>query len=193
MKRVCIFCGANKGNIPAYAESVRKLGKTLAKRKIGLVYGGGNIGLMGLLADTVMAAGGEAFGVIPRFMKKQEVAHEGLTQLFVVGSMHQRKSKMEELSDGFIALPGGIGTLEEFFEVWSWAQLGIHVKPFGILNVAGYFNPLIAMMDHIVSQGFMKPKHRAMVFVDSDLDALLDKMDAYRPAKQTSWMDLKKT
>lgn len=193
MKRVCVFCGANKGSIPAYADAVRRIGKTLAKRKIGVVYGGGNIGLMGLLADTVLSAGGEVVGVIPRFMKKQEVAHEDLTQLFVVGSMHHRKAKMEVLSDGFIALPGGIGTLEEFFEVWSWAQLGIHVKPFGILNVAGYFNPLIAMMDHIVSQGFMKQKHRDMVSVDSDIDALLDKMEAYRSPKQTAWMDLKRT
>jgi uncharacterized protein (TIGR00730 family) len=193
MRRICVFCGSSDGASTSYADMAKKLGQTLARRKLGLVYGGGNVGLMGRLADAALAAGGEVIGVIPDLLKKKELAHAGLTNLYVVDSMHERKAHMAKLSDGFIALPGGIGTLEEFFEIWTWAQLGIHMHPFGILNVEGYYDALIKFMDHTVAQGFMKEKYRAMVFVETDPDALLDKMMKYSSPKHSKIVPLKKT
>jgi|SRR5687767_11131353 uncharacterized protein (TIGR00730 family) len=174
MRRVCVFCGSSVGNQPAYAEAAQAMGAVLAKRGIGLVYGGGNVGLMGVVADAVMAHGGEAIGVIPRSLADREVAHGGITQLHVVDSMHTRKAMMAELSDGFVAMPGGVGTFEEFFEVVTWTQLGLHRKPCGLLNVQGFYTPLAAFIDQAVSEGFIKPIHRAAIVVDSDPARLLD-------------------
>ena len=174
MRRVCVFCGSSVGNQPAYAEAAQAMGAVLAKRGIGLVYGGGNVGLMGVVADAVMANGGEAIGVIPQSLADREIAHGGITQLHVVDSMHARKAMMAELSDGFVAMPGGVGTFEEFFEVVTWTQLGLHRKPCGLLNVQGFYTPLAAFIDQAVSEGFIKPVHRAAIVVDSDPARLLD-------------------
>jgi uncharacterized protein (TIGR00730 family) len=174
MRRVCVFCGSSVGNHPAYAEVAQAMGAVLAKRGIGLVYGGGNVGLMGVIANAVMAHGGEAIGVIPQSLADREVAHAGITQLHVVDSMHARKAMMAELSDGFVAMPGGVGTFEEFFEVVTWTQLGVHRKPCGLLNVQGFYTPLAAFIDQAVSEGFIKPVHRAAIVVDSDPARLLD-------------------
>ena len=174
MRRVCVFCGSSVGNQPAYAEAAQTMGALLANRSIGLVYGGGNVGLMGVVADAVMAHGGEAIGVIPQSLADREIAHGGITQLHVVDSMHARKAMMAELSDGFIAMPGGVGTFEEFFEVVTWAQLGLHRKPCGLLNVQGFYTPLAAFIDQAVSEGFIKPVHRAAIVVDNDPARLLD-------------------
>jgi uncharacterized protein (TIGR00730 family) len=174
MRRVCVFCGSSVGNQPAYAESAQAMGAVLAKRGIGLVYGGGNVGLMGVVADAVMANGGEVIGVIPQSLADREIAHGGITQLHVVDSMHTRKAMMAELSDGFVAMPGGVGTFEEFFEMVTWTQLGLHRKPCGLLNVLGFYTPLAAFIDQAVSEGFIKPVHRAAVIVDSDPARLLD-------------------
>jgi hypothetical protein len=174
MRRVCVFCGSSVGNQPAYAEAAQAMGAVLAKRGIGLVYGGGNVGLMGVVADAVMAHGGEAIGVIPHSLADREIAHGGITQLHVVDSMHARKAMMAELSDAFVAMPGGVGTFEEFFEVVTWTQLGLHRKPCGLLNVQGFYTPLAAFIDQAVSEGFIKPVHRAAIIVDSDPARLLD-------------------
>jgi uncharacterized protein (TIGR00730 family) len=181
MKRVCVFCGSSPGTRPEYGGAARWLGAALARRGIGLVYGGASIGVMGAVADAVLAGGGEAIGVIPRSIVEREVAHSALSELHVVDSMHQRKAMMAELADAFITLPGGLGTLEELFEVWTWGLLGIHDKPFGLLDVEGYFTPLIAFLDHAVVQGFIREPHRAMALVDSDPERLLDRLAAYRP------------
>ncbi len=166
-KQLCVFTGSRRGLRVQYSESARELGRALVRRGIGLVYGGGNVGLMNVIADSVLGLGGHVTGVIPDALVSKEVAHRGLTDLRVVGSMHERKAVMAELSDGFIALPGGIGTLEEFFEVLSWAQLGLHEKPCGLLNVGGYYDPLIAFLDHAQSEDSIKPKHRALLIVES--------------------------
>lgn len=181
MKRVCVFCGSSMGSRPVYAEAARALGRMLAGRGIGLVYGGGNIGLMGEVANAALAGGAEVIGVIPEALMKFEVGNLDLTALHVVGSMHERKALMAELSDGFIALPGGIGTMEELFEVWTWGQLGLHPKPLGFLDVAGYYDHLHAFLDHMVAEGFLKERHRAMVAVDQDPAALLARFQAYQP------------
>jgi uncharacterized protein (TIGR00730 family) len=181
MKRVCVFCGSSMGSKPVYAEAAATLGRMVAERGQGLVYGGGNIGLMGTMATAALAAGGEVVGVIPEALMKFEVGNPGLTKLHVVGSMHERKALMAELSDGFIALPGGIGTMEELFEVWTWGQLGLHPKPLGFLDVAGYYDHLHTFLDHMVTEGFLKDRHRAMVAVDSDPAALLARFEAYVP------------
>jgi len=173
MRRVCVFCGSSVGNQPAYAEAAQAMGAVLAKRGIGLVYGGGNVGLMGVVADAVMAHGGEAIGVIPQSLADREIAHGGITQLHVVDSMHARKAMMAELSDAFVAMPGGVGTFEEFFEVVTWTQLGLHRKPCGLLNVQGFYTPLAAFIDQAVSEGFIKPVHRAAIVVDNDPARLL--------------------
>jgi uncharacterized protein (TIGR00730 family) len=173
MPRLCLFCGSNAGARPIYLESARALGAALAARNIGFVYGGSSIGLMGAAADAVVAGGGEAYGVIPRSMVDREIAHRALTELHVVETMHERKAKMVSLSDAFVAMPGGNGTLDELFEVLTWAQLGIHAKPIALWDVDGYWQPLIAAVDHAVREGFVKPVDRARLLVCADLDELL--------------------
>ncbi len=173
--RICVFTGSRHGTRSEYAEVAKQLGSALVGRGYGLVYGGGNVGLMTVIADTVLELNGHVTGVIPDSLVSREVAHLGLSDLRIVKSMHERKALMAELSDGFIAMPGGIGTMEEFFEVLSWAQLGIHEKPCGLLNVCGFYDPLIAFLDHAVSEDFIKPKHRALLVVESDPMRLLDR------------------
>jgi len=175
MKRICVFCGSNAGARSEYAEAARALATVLAERKLGIVYGGGNVGLMGVIADAVLERGGHVTGVIPDALVSQEVAHRGLSELRVVQSMHERKAVMADLSDGFIAMPGGIGTMEEFFEVLSWAQLGLHNKPCGLLNIGEYYDHLIRFMNHAVDQEFLKPKHRALLIVEEEPSRLLDR------------------
>ena len=181
-QRLCVFCGARTGHRPVFAEVAAQLGRTLAERDIELVYGGGNIGLMGVVADACMAAGGRAIGVIPRALLDWEVGHHGLTRLEVVDSMHTRKARMAELADGFIALPGGLGTLEELFEVLTWAQLGFHRKPIGLLDVEDYYAPLLQMLSGSVEAGFMKPENAALLLRAPQVDALLQVLGDYRPA-----------
>src|SRR3954463_10894881 len=181
MERLCVFCGSSPGHDPAYAAAAAEVGRVLAQRGIGLVYGGGRVGLMGTLADAALAAGGEVRGVIPQALVARELGHRGLPQLRVVDSMHARKALMGELAAGFIALPGGIGTLEELFEVWSWAQLGLHRKPCGLLDVDGFFAPLVGFLDGQVEAGFIHPTYRAMLAVASTPEELLDAFAAYEP------------
>ena len=188
MKRLCVFCGSSTGDAPAYAAAARELGTALAGRKIGLVYGGASVGLMGAVADAALAAGGDVIGVMPEALAKKELAHAGLTDLRIVGSMHERKALMAELSDGFIALPGGLGTLEELFEVWTWAQLGYHAKPCALLNVAGFYDRLISFLDSVVEHHFLKPAHRDMLVVASDSDDLLARLAAYQPPDVGKWI-----
>lgn len=188
MRRVCVFCGSNSGVRPEYRAVVSSFGRLLAERGLGLVYGGGNVGLMGVLADAVLATGGEAIGVIPEALLAKEVGHSGLTELRVVGSMHQRKALMAELADAFVALPGGIGTLEELFEVWTWAQLGLHSKPCGVLDVAGYYRPLIRFLDHAVEEKFVRAAYRRMLHVETSPVALLDRLAEYRPPAVETWI-----
>jgi uncharacterized protein (TIGR00730 family) len=171
--RLCVFCGARTGDDPLFAAAAAELGRLLAGRGIGIVYGGGRIGLMGVLADAARAAGGEVIGVIPNDLAEREVAHQGLSELHVVESMHDRKALMAALSAGFIALPGGFGTLEEFCEAVTWSQLGIHRKPCGLLNIAGYFDPLVAMFDHAVNTGFIAPESRAIVLEADTCEEIL--------------------
>jgi len=173
--KICVFTGSRHGARTDYADAAKQLGRVLAERSYGLVYGGGNVGLMTVIADAVLDLNGHVTGVIPDSLVSKEVAHQGLTDLRVVQSMHERKALMAELSDGFIAMPGGIGTMEEFFEVLSWAQLGIHEKPCGLLNVAGYYDPLIQFLDRAVADDFIKPKHRALLIVESEPAKLLDR------------------
>ncbi|MCU1453014.1 MAG: hypothetical protein JWN46_1160 [Acidimicrobiales bacterium] len=189
LTRLCVFCGSNRGRNPAYADAARELGKELVGRGIGLVYGGGRVGLMGQLADAVLAAGGEVFGVIPQHLQDLEVGHTGLTELHVVASMHERKGLMADLSDGFVALPGGVGTFEELFEVLTWTQLAIHDKPVGLLDALGYYDPLLAFLDHAVTQGFLRPEHRAMLHHATEPAALLDVLAAWRPQRLEKWVD----
>ena len=189
MKRVCVFCGSSPGANSQYAELAHRLGVMLARRGLGLVYGGGNVGLMGRLADAVLKAGGHVTGVIPQSLVDLEVAHTGLPDLRIVGSMHERKALMADLADGFIALPGGIGTLEEFCEILTWAQLGLHRKPCGLINAAGYFDHLMAFLDHAVRERFLRPEHRAMVLLESDPTLLLDRFAAYAPPLLPKWID----
>ena len=173
MRRICVFCGSSTGKPAAYAEHARQLANALVARQLGLVFGGGHIGLMGVLADTVLKAGGQAIGVIPQALVDKELAHGGLSELHVVSSMHERKGLMADLSHGFLALPGGYGTADELFEILTWAQLGLHSKPIGLLNVAGFFDPLLAWLDHAVAEGFIKSKHRQLILEAADADRLL--------------------
>lgn len=173
MRSVCVYCGSSMGADPAYAEATKELATALASRGIRVVYGGASVGLMGLVADTVLAAGGEVAGVIPKVLVDREVAHSGLTELHTVGSMHERKALMAELSDAFIALPGGIGTLEELVEVYTWSYLGIHDKPFGVINTNGYYDGFTAFLDHSVTQGFLRPEQRARLTVAATAEDLL--------------------
>lgn len=179
MRRICVFTGSRDGSHPGYAEAARQLGRELVERNYGLVYGGGNVGLMKIIADTVLDLGGHVTGVIPDSLVSKEVAHRGLSDLRIVQSMHERKAMMAALSDGFIALPGGIGTMEEFFEVLSWAQLGIHRKPCGLLNAGGYYNRLIEFLDHAVEHDFLKPKHRSLLILADEPPEILSRFEAF--------------
>ncbi len=187
--RICVFLGSRAGRLPVYAEAATNLGTLLARRNIGLVYGGGTIGLMGLIADAATAGGGEVIGIIPDALRAREHDHRGITELHVVGTMHERKALMAEMSDGFVALPGGIGTLEELFEVWTWAQLGYHRKPCGLLNVAGFFDPMSSFIDHVVEEDFLQPQHRSMLIVERDPEALLDRLIDYVAPPTRRWID----
>src|ERR1700683_5056635 len=188
MNRVCVFCGANPGIRAEYRVAAEGLGTELARRQIGLVYGGGNVGLMGLLADAVLKAGGEVVGVIPEQLMARELGHNGLTKLHVVKSMHERKALMADLSDAFVALPGGFGTLEEFCEAITWTQLGLHAKPCGILNTLGYYSPLLQMFDHAVEERFLKPENRALVLARVSPGELLQALEEWRPTHIEKWL-----
>ena len=188
MTGLCVFCGSSPGAAPGYAEAAAGLGTELAARGAILVYGGGRVGIMGVLADACLGAGGVVIGVIPRHLWEREVGHSGVTRMHVVASMHERKALMADLAHAFLALPGGIGTMEEFFEVWTWGQLGLHAKPLGLLNVGGYFDPLIRFLDHMVSEGFLRPEQRAAVMVDEDVRSLLDRIAAACPAPAERWI-----
>ncbi|SDU06493.1 hypothetical protein SAMN05216210_1545 [Halopseudomonas salegens] len=186
--RICVFCGSSAGNHPVYVEAAQQLGTALAKAGIGLVYGGAQVGLMGAVADAALAAGGEVIGVIPRHLVERELAHEGLSELREVNSMHERKAMMADLSDGFIALPGGVGTFEELFEIWTWAQLGHHQKPCALLNIGDYYNKLIGFLDHAMNEGFIKQPYREMLIVASNVDTVLARVQAYEAPKVAKWM-----
>jgi uncharacterized protein (TIGR00730 family) len=187
-RRICAFCGSNSGANPAYAAAAVDVGRLLTDRGIELVYGGGNIGLMGLLADAVLASHGHVIGVIPESLMAKEVGHAGLTELRIVRSMHERKALMADLSDAFIAMPGGFGTFEEFCEVVTWSQLGIHAKPCGLLNVEGYYDPLLALFDHAVREGFLREENRRLVLQDREPDRLLQKMTEFRAPAVAKWI-----
>jgi hypothetical protein len=189
MKRICVFCGSSPGAKPEYAKAARGLGAILAQRKIGLVFGGGKVGMMGQLAQAALENGGEVIGVIPRELHEKKVAFSGLADLRVVGSMHERKALMAELSDGFMALPGGLGTLEETFEILTWGQLGLHRKPCGLLDVAGYFTPLLAFLDRVVAEGFLDAAHRSAILAAAHPEELLEQFEAYCPpiADKAAW------
>jgi uncharacterized protein (TIGR00730 family) len=187
LRSICVFCGARSGNNPVYAQAAVELGTTLATQGIRLVYGGGAVGLMGLVADAALAAGGEVIGIIPQSLEHSEIGHSGLTRLEVVDGMHARKARMAELSDAFIALPGGLGTLEEMFEVWTWGQLGYHQKPLGLLEVNGFFNKLCHFIDHQVDQGFVRAEHRAMLQSSENADTLLNLLHAWQPSAPAKW------
>jgi uncharacterized protein (TIGR00730 family) len=188
IQRVCVFCGSNTGSEERYAEAARELGRLLAREGIGLVYGGGSVGLMGQLADAVLSAGGEVIGVIPHALWAREVGHRGLTQLHIVETMHERKAMMAELSDAFIALPGGLGTLEEIFEIWTWAQLGLHAKPLGFLDVNGFYTPLMQFLDRAARERFLRTEHRAIAVVENDPEALLRRFDSWKPPRVQKWI-----
>ncbi len=188
LKSVCVFCGSSPGADPAYLAAALATGRAIAGRGLALVYGGAKVGLMGAVADAALAAGGEVFGVLPQGLAAKELAHTGLTRLEVVASMHERKARMADLSDGFLALPGGIGTLEEIFEIWTWGQLGFHAKPAGFLNVAGFYDPLKTFVSHMTDQAFMKPMHRDMALFADTADVILDAFDAYQPPNVDKWM-----
>jgi uncharacterized protein (TIGR00730 family) len=189
MQSVCVYCGSSPGADPAFAVAAGFVGRLLAQSGRTLVYGGGRAGLMGTVADAALAAGGRVVGVIPQALVDKEVAHRGLSDLQVVGSMHERKALMADLADGFLALPGGLGTLEEFFEAWTWGQLGLHTKPYGLLDVGGFVGPLLGFLDRLVEQRFVRPAHRAMLLVGSDPSALLAGMAAHRPGYVPKWID----
>jgi uncharacterized protein (TIGR00730 family) len=193
VRRVCVFCGSSPGHDRRYAEAARSLARGLVSRGIGVVFGGGSVGLMGVLADQALALGGNVVGVIPHGLAARELAHPGVADMRVVATMHARKALMAELADGFVALPGGTGTFEELFEVATWGQLGIHRKPLGILNVAGYYDPLVALLDHAVAEGFVSAANRGNLIVDDDSIRLLERMAANRPPVVRSWITLEET
>ena len=186
---LAVFCGSSAGAQPEYRAAARALGANLAARGIGVVYGGASIGLMGAVADAALEAGGEVVGVLPRHLAAKEISHAGLTRLELVDTMHERKARMAELADGFVALPGGLGTLEELFEIWTWGQLGLHRKPLGLHDVAGYYAPLVRLVDGMVGQGFVRAAHRAMLQVAEDAEGLLEQMQRYQPREQRQWLD----
>lgn len=189
IRRVAVFCGSNIGARPEYVAAAKSLGRALAARGIGLVYGGSNVGLMAVIADEVLDEVGDVIGVIPKTLVEREVANTALNDLRIVSSMHERKAMMAELADGFIALPGGIGTLEEFFEMWTWAQLGLHRKPCALFNAAGYYDSLLEFLDRSVEEKFVRPVHRQMVIVESDAAALLDRFEAYEAPQVVKWLN----
>ncbi|HTB73806.1 MAG TPA: TIGR00730 family Rossman fold protein [Polyangiaceae bacterium] len=189
IRRLCVFCGSSPGSRPDYARTARDFGTLLANESIGLVYGGGKTGLMGEIADAALAAGGEVIGVIPEHLEVREIAHRGLSELRVVSTMHERKATMADLSDGFVGLPGGLGTLEEFFEVATWRQLGIHDKPAALLDVRGYYDLLDRFLDHAVEEGFLRAPHRALVTIWREPAALLEALRSFRPTPGDKWLD----
>jgi uncharacterized protein (TIGR00730 family) len=193
LSSICVFCGSNAGADPAYLKAAETVGQGLAQRGIRVVYGGGKVGMMGAVADAARGAGGEVIGVIPQAIFDLEIGHTGLDDLRVVGSMHERKALMAELSDAFIALPGGIGTLEELFEVYTWAQLGIHAKPLGLLDVVGYYQPLVAFLDHAVQERFLRSATRTLLAVSDDPDDLLAALETWEPVTLHKWIDLDET
>lgn len=193
MRSVCVFCGSSPGSDAAYTEAARSLGRTLAAAEIRLVFGGGHVGLMGEISNAALAAGGDVIGVIPKFLVERELAHEGLSDLRIVGSMHERKALMSDLSEAFIALPGGTGTLEEFFEVLTWAQLGEHKKPCGLLNVAGYYDPLLTVFDRMVETGFLSESNRALLLVEKDPERLLRRFERFEPPHTVKWIGRSET
>jgi uncharacterized protein (TIGR00730 family) len=186
--RVCVYAGSNFGRDPAYQAATEDLARTLVERGIGVVYGGAKAGLMGVLADTALSEQGEVIGIIPRDLVDREIGHQGLTDLKVVGSMHERKALMAELADAFIALPGGAGTLEELIEIYTWSQLGLHAKPMGALNVNGYYDALAALLDHAVQEGFLRPEHRAALHTAATPADLLQRFEGWRPATVGKWL-----
>jgi uncharacterized protein (TIGR00730 family) len=188
VRTLCIFCGSSAGSRPAYANAARRMGEALVARDITLVFGGGRVGLMGEIARAMLAAGGRVVGVIPKALVRKEIAYEDLTELHVVDSMHERKALMAERSDGFVAMPGGFGTFEEFCEVLTWSQLGFHHKPVALLNVAGYFDGLLALFEHAVAEGFVRPHHRSLVLADAAPEKLLDRLAAYQAPTVEQWI-----
>jgi uncharacterized protein (TIGR00730 family) len=193
IRSLCVYCGSSPGRLGAYSTAASGLAQALVDRNIRLVYGGASVGLMGVVADTVLRLGGQAVGVIPEAIVRKEVAHKSLTELHVTKSMHERKSLMAELSDGFIALPGGIGTLEELFEVWTWAHLGIHAKPCGLLNVEGYFDSLVGFLNHSVAERFLSFETASMLLVEHEPEALLDRFVRHRPPAVSKWLEPSET
>ncbi len=189
MKSICVYCGSSPGILPGYAEAARELAREMVKNSIALVYGGGNVGLMGVVADEVMRLGGEVTGIIPKALLEWEVGHLGLTRLHIVKDMHERKAMMAQLSDGFIALPGGIGTLEELFETLTWAQLGFHDKPIGLLNVAGFYDGLLAFLEQVVAQGFLKPAQANLLMHEAQAERLLARFHAFQPGRHPHKLD----
>lgn len=186
--RICVFLGSSSGRSPVYREAAEEFGTLLARRGIGLVYGGGTVGLMGVIADAASAAGGEVIGVIPEALRAREHDHQGISELHVVQTMHERKALMARLADGFVCLPGGIGTFEELFEAWTWAQLGYHEKPCGLLDVAGYYSRMSSFIDHVVEEGFLQPRHRAMLLIEQEPEAMLDRMARYLAPPTEHWI-----
>jgi uncharacterized protein (TIGR00730 family) len=189
LHRVCVYAGSNPGRDPAYAQAAAGLARVLAERGIGVVYGGGRVGLMGVVADTALAAGAEVIGVIPQDLVDREIGHSGLTELRVVGSMHERKALMAELAGAFVALPGGAGTLEELIEIYTWSQLGLHRKPMGVLNVRGYYDGLAALLDHAVQEGFLREQHRAALHIAEDAGELLGRFAGWEAPALGKWLD----
>ncbi len=193
LQRVCVYCASNDGARPEYLASARQIGTLLAQRGMAVVYGGGRVGLMGALADAALGAGGEVIGVMPHALVQREVAHHGLTALHVVDSMHERKALLAEMADAFVALPGGLGTLEEFFETWTWAQLGVHQKPVGLLDVADYWRPLVTMLEHVEAEGFMRGTPREWLVIDTEPTSLLDRLATFQPPRMRRWMRMGET
>src|SRR5688500_15296531 len=188
IRRICVFCGSNSGSDPVYAEAARNLGRLFAREGIALVYGGGSVGLRAEVAEAVLQAGGEAIGVIPHALWAREVGHRGLTDLRIVETMHDRKALMADLADAFIALPGGLGTLEEIFEIWTWSQLGLHAKPVGFLDVNGFYTPLMQFLDRAARERFLKEAHRAIALIDADAERLLRRFDEWTPPRVEKWI-----
>jgi hypothetical protein len=193
MKRICVYCGSNPGSKPVFRQSGRELGRELANRGLGLVYGGASVGVMGAVADGVLEAGGSAIGVLPHFFSTKEIAHRGLDELIIVNSMHERKAKMSELSDGFIALPGGWGTIEEIFEMLTWAQLGHHAKPCGLLNIDSYYDELSAFLEKAIQHQFVKEAYRPMIMIEDSAAQMLDRFENYRAPRVKKWIGSEET
>ena len=188
LRRICVYCGSRTGVHPEYTEQARILGRILAERDLELVFGGGSIGLMGVVADSVLEAGGSVIGVIPKFLSRKEVLHQALTETRIVASMHERKALMEKLSDAFIALPGGLGTFEELFEILTWSQLGLHRKNVGLLNVRGFFDPFETLLSNAIEEGFVKPEYRELTFLSSNVQELLDNLESHSLPDVPQWL-----